>query len=119
VTYMLGLELRRALSYSIVFTGIALALFRAVKGRLTGVNMARSALQPVLVGGLAAGGCGFLFGLTTWDERPHPEAFCGSAGKVRRGIALKPDIACAGNIRSNALKDLKRPRRRWLAVSHE
>jgi hypothetical protein len=91
------------------FTGIALALFGVVKGRLTGINMARSALQTVLVCGLAAGGCGFLFGLTTWDERHHPEALCGSTGKVRRGIAPKPDIAHAGNIRSNALKDLKRP----------
>ena len=33
--YILGLELHQALLYSVVFTGIALALFGAVKGRLT------------------------------------------------------------------------------------
>jgi VIT1/CCC1 family predicted Fe2+/Mn2+ transporter len=63
VPYMLGLELHRALSYSIVFTGIALALFGAVKGRLTGINMARSAFQTVLVGGLAAGAAFYLASL--------------------------------------------------------
>ena len=37
--YILGLELHRALIYSVIFTGIALAIFGAVKGKLTGINM--------------------------------------------------------------------------------
>jgi VIT1/CCC1 family predicted Fe2+/Mn2+ transporter len=44
-----------ALKVSIVLTGIALAIFGAVKGRFTGVNPLKSALQTLLVGGLAAG----------------------------------------------------------------
>jgi VIT1/CCC1 family predicted Fe2+/Mn2+ transporter len=63
VPYILGLELHRALIYSVVFTGIALALFGAVKGRLTGINMAKSAFQTVLVGGLAAGAAFYLASL--------------------------------------------------------
>jgi len=63
VPYMLGLELHRALTYSIVFTGIALALFGAVKGRLTGINMAKSAFQTMLVGGVAAGAAFYLASL--------------------------------------------------------
>jgi VIT1/CCC1 family predicted Fe2+/Mn2+ transporter len=63
VPYMLGLELHRALMYSIIFTGIALAIFGAVKGRLTGINMAKSAFQTMLVGGLAAGAAFYLASL--------------------------------------------------------
>ncbi len=44
-----------ALKVSVVTTGIALAIFGAVKGRFTGVNPLKSALQTLLVGGLAAG----------------------------------------------------------------
>jgi VIT1/CCC1 family predicted Fe2+/Mn2+ transporter len=54
VPYILGLELHRALVYSVIFTGIALALFGAVKGRLTGISMVKSAFQTTLVGGIAA-----------------------------------------------------------------
>ena len=50
--YILGLELHRALIYSVIFTGIALALFGAVKGKLTGINMVKSAIQTTLVGGM-------------------------------------------------------------------
>jgi vacuolar iron transporter family protein len=60
VPYILGLELHRALIYSVLFTGIALALFGAVKGRLTGINMAKSAFQTMLVGGVAAGAAFYL-----------------------------------------------------------
>jgi VIT1/CCC1 family predicted Fe2+/Mn2+ transporter len=63
VPYMLGLELHRALMYSIVCTGIALAIFGAAKGRLTGINMAKSAFQTMLVGGLAAGAAFYLASL--------------------------------------------------------
>ena len=52
--YILGLELHRALIYSVIFTGIALAIFGAVKGKLTGINMVKSAIQTTLVGGMAA-----------------------------------------------------------------
>ena len=63
VPYILGLELHRALIYSVAFTGIALALFGAVKGRLTGINMAKSAFQTMLVGGVAAGAAFYLASL--------------------------------------------------------
>lgn len=52
--YMLIAQLKPALQVSIVCTGIALALFGAAKGRFTGMNPWRSALQTVLIGGLAS-----------------------------------------------------------------
>jgi vacuolar iron transporter family protein len=52
--YIFGAELHRALIYSVVFTGIALAIFGAVKGKLTGISMIKSAAQTTLVGGVAA-----------------------------------------------------------------
>lgn len=61
--YILGLELHRALTFSVAFTGFALAIFGAVKGRLTGINMVKSALQTMLVGGLAAGAAFYLASL--------------------------------------------------------
>jgi predicted membrane protein (TIGR00267 family) len=61
--YILGLELHRALIFSVAFTGIALAVFGAVKGRLTGINMVKSAFQTILVGGLAAGAAFYLASL--------------------------------------------------------
>ena len=63
IPYILGLELHRALIFSVVCTGIALAAFGAVKGRLTGINMMKSALQTVLVGGLAAAAAFYLASL--------------------------------------------------------
>jgi VIT1/CCC1 family predicted Fe2+/Mn2+ transporter len=59
VPYILGLELHRALIYSVVVTGIALGIFGAVKGRLTG----KSAFQTMLVGGVAAGAAFYLASL--------------------------------------------------------
>jgi VIT1/CCC1 family predicted Fe2+/Mn2+ transporter len=44
----------RALLLSIVFTLAALGVFGALKGRFTGAPLVRSALQTMLVGGLAA-----------------------------------------------------------------
>ena len=61
--YILGLELHRALIYSVIFTGIALALFGAVKGKLTGINMVKSAIQTTLVGGIAASAAFYLASL--------------------------------------------------------
>ena len=61
--YILGLDLHRALFFSVVFTGVALAVFGAVKGRLTGISLMKSAMQTVLVGGLAAGAAFYLASL--------------------------------------------------------
>ena len=61
--YILGFDLHQALIFSVAITGMALAIFGAVKGRLTGINMIKSALQTVLVGGLAAGAAFYLASL--------------------------------------------------------
>ncbi|WP_158751275.1 VIT1/CCC1 transporter family protein [Acidobacterium sp. S8] len=52
--YMLLTESARALMFSVVLTLLALVIFGAVKGRLTGAGALRSGLQTVLIGGLAA-----------------------------------------------------------------
>ena len=52
-----------ALLWSIGFTGIALLVFGAVKGGLTGQAVVKSSLQTLLVGGLAAGAAFFLASL--------------------------------------------------------
>ena len=44
-----------ALRISIVITLIALLIFGGLKGRLLGSSVVRSALQTMLIGGLAAG----------------------------------------------------------------
>src|SRR5580693_1634923 len=53
--YILLNESSRALSASVVITLLALVVFGAVKGRLTGAGAWRSGLQTVLIGGVAAG----------------------------------------------------------------
>ena len=53
--YMLGLSLPKALNASVIITLAALLVFGGVKGRLTGAGTLRSALQTVVIGGLAAG----------------------------------------------------------------
>jgi VIT1/CCC1 family predicted Fe2+/Mn2+ transporter len=58
--YMLAGDMKRALLYSILFTGVALIAFGAVKGELTGMNPFKSGLQTLLVGGLAAGAAFYL-----------------------------------------------------------
>ncbi len=58
--YMIETDIKRALMFSVAFTGVALAVFGAVKGRLTGVNTFKSGLQTLLVGGLAAGAAYYL-----------------------------------------------------------
>ena len=52
--YMLLPSTAAALSWSIALTGTALAVFGWIKGRFTGAWPPRSALQTVLIGGLAA-----------------------------------------------------------------
>jgi VIT1/CCC1 family predicted Fe2+/Mn2+ transporter len=54
IPYMLAHDIATALRVSIAATGLALLCFGAVKGHFTGVNNIRSALQTLLVGGLAA-----------------------------------------------------------------
>ena len=58
--YMLAADMKRALLFSILFTGVALIAFGSVKGRLTGMNPFKSGLQTLLVGGLAAGAAFYL-----------------------------------------------------------
>jgi vacuolar iron transporter family protein len=53
--YMVGRSLPSALSASVAITLAALVIFGGVKGRLTGAGTIRSALQTVVIGGLAAG----------------------------------------------------------------
>ncbi len=55
IPYMLVRDIATALQISIIATGLALLCFGAIKGQFTGVNKLRSALQTLLVGGLAAG----------------------------------------------------------------
>jgi VIT1/CCC1 family predicted Fe2+/Mn2+ transporter len=58
--YMLVNNLSSALTASVAITLVALALFGGVKGRFTGVSATRSAVQTVVIGGLAAGAAYFL-----------------------------------------------------------
>jgi vacuolar iron transporter family protein len=55
VPYFLTKDLHTALQLSVAGTGVALLLFGAVKGHFTGASRIKSALQTLLVGGLAAG----------------------------------------------------------------
>ncbi len=55
VPYMLMASARRALPWSVLVTLTALAAFGWVKGHFAGTMPLRSALQTVLIGGLAAG----------------------------------------------------------------
>ena len=53
--YMVFDSARAALGWSALVTLIALAVFGYIKGRFTGFKPGRSALQTVVIGGLAAG----------------------------------------------------------------
>ncbi len=55
VPYMFTQNIGTALQISVGATGLALLCFGAVKGHFTGVSKIKSALQTLLVGGLAAG----------------------------------------------------------------
>lgn len=52
--YMARHDMNEALTLSVATTGAALLCFGAVKGHFTGVNRVKSAVQTLLVGGLAA-----------------------------------------------------------------
>jgi VIT1/CCC1 family predicted Fe2+/Mn2+ transporter len=52
--YILTASIPGAFAYSVGFTGLALIVFGGIKGHFTGINKAKSALQTLLVGGLAA-----------------------------------------------------------------
>ena len=52
--YLILADAHRALGVSVVVTLLALGVFGGIKGRFTGAPIARSALQTVLIGGLAA-----------------------------------------------------------------
>ncbi len=52
--YLLFPDAHRALNVSVVMTLLALGVFGAIKGRFTGTPLIRSALQTMLIGGLAA-----------------------------------------------------------------
>jgi VIT1/CCC1 family predicted Fe2+/Mn2+ transporter len=53
--YMVGKSLPSALNASVAITLVALLFFGGIKGRLTGSGTLRSAIQTVVIGGLAAG----------------------------------------------------------------
>lgn len=61
--YLLVDDARQALRLSVVVTLAALAFFGGVKGRFTGVSVARSGLQTCVIGGLAAAAA---FGIARW-----------------------------------------------------
>jgi len=52
--YILIATASTALTYSVIFTMIALAVFGYIKGHFTGTSQMRSGFQTVLIGGLAA-----------------------------------------------------------------
>ena len=52
--YMLLQDAYSALTWSVLITVVALAVFGYIKGRVAGISPARSALQTTLTGGLAA-----------------------------------------------------------------
>ncbi len=51
---ILTTSISEAFAYSVGFTGVALLVFGGTKGHFTGISMAKSAAQTLLVGGLAA-----------------------------------------------------------------
>ena len=63
--YMLGSP-HSALAESVSITLLALLVFGAIKGRVTGGGAVRSGLQTALIGGLAAGAA---YGLAHWLNR--------------------------------------------------
>ena len=61
--YMVTSRMDLAFRASVVLTGLALIVFGAVKGRLTGLNVVRSSAQTAAVGGLAAAAAYYLASL--------------------------------------------------------
>ncbi len=69
--YMFFPDLTVALRASIAITLLALAVFGAIKGRVTGIGMLRSSIQTVAIGGLAAAAA---FALARLLSRHNPAA---------------------------------------------
>jgi VIT1/CCC1 family predicted Fe2+/Mn2+ transporter len=63
VSYILLPTVKQAMPVSVALTGVALLVFGAVKGRLTGGGAVKSSLQTLLVGGVAAGAAFWLASL--------------------------------------------------------
>lgn len=63
--YAAGLPVRDALEWSAGLTLIALMVFGAAKGKVTGIRMLRAAIETALVGSLAAGSAYLLARLVT------------------------------------------------------
>ncbi|HEY6023586.1 MAG TPA: VIT1/CCC1 transporter family protein [Pseudolabrys sp.] len=61
--YILTANVSTALTASVLVTGMTLAVFGAVKGRLTGANMIKAGTQTLLVGGIAAGAAFYIASL--------------------------------------------------------
>ncbi len=61
--YIIMTEAHDALKVSIIVTIIALGVFGGIKGKFTGAHPFRSAMQTMLIGGLAAGAA---FAIATW-----------------------------------------------------
>ncbi len=61
--YIMTSRMDLAFRASVVLTGLALIVFGAVKGRLTGLNVVRSSAQTAAVGGLAAAAAYYLASL--------------------------------------------------------
>ena len=61
--YIMTSRMDLAFRASVLLTGLALIVFGAVKGKLTGLNVVRSSLQTVTVGGLAAAAAYYLASL--------------------------------------------------------
>jgi VIT1/CCC1 family predicted Fe2+/Mn2+ transporter len=62
-SYILLPTVKAAMPFSVGGTAVALLLFGAVKGRLTGAGALKSSLQTLVVGGLAAGAAYWLASL--------------------------------------------------------
>ena len=61
--YILSSRIDVAFKASVLLTGLALIVFGAIKGRLTGLSVAKSSLQTLAVGGLAAAAAYYLASL--------------------------------------------------------
>lgn len=61
--YIVTSRMDLAFRTSVLVTGLALLLFGAIKGRLTGLNIVKSSLQTAAVGGLAAAAAYYLASL--------------------------------------------------------
>lgn len=58
--YLVVTDVAPAFKASVILTGLALLVFGAVKGKLTGMNVVKSSLQTAVVGGLAAAAAYYL-----------------------------------------------------------